>query len=247
MDDLVNLMRLIDLNSEIISEGHYLEMCNSIKNVHETISQLNSKYDSESESDDDTQNFYTLERRNGSNTILEPFTPPIPFLAERSRYYEDDNNEENTLFANPEEREELMNYMNSIMPYNSYTEMTNELRTLEVEQNEYNISYMKRLDERIVRIQRTINKTKTRQRITATVRKEAVKRRAQELGIRLSRYTLGNLLDKGHNVGNEREFYKAYLDDYNQETVNKLRGLNTELLQIIGEREIIRLEINEFH
>ena len=25
MDDLVNLMRLIDLNSEIISEGHYLE------------------------------------------------------------------------------------------------------------------------------------------------------------------------------------------------------------------------------
>ena len=82
MDDLVNLMRLIDLNSEIISEGHYLEMCNSIKNVHETISQLNSKYDSESESDDDTQNFYTLERRNDSNTILEPFTPPIPFLAD---------------------------------------------------------------------------------------------------------------------------------------------------------------------
>lgn len=31
MEDLTNLMRLIDLNSTNISEGHYLEMCNSIK------------------------------------------------------------------------------------------------------------------------------------------------------------------------------------------------------------------------
>ena len=41
MEDLTNLMRLIDLNSTNISEGHYLEMCNSIKKIHDIISPSN--------------------------------------------------------------------------------------------------------------------------------------------------------------------------------------------------------------
>ena len=51
MDELTNLMRLIDLNSEIIPEGNYLEMCNSIKKVHESLSNPNSNSDSESDDD----------------------------------------------------------------------------------------------------------------------------------------------------------------------------------------------------
>ena len=60
MDELTNLMRLIDLNSEIIPEGHYLEMCNSMKKVHESLSNVNSSCDSESE-DDVIENFFMRE------------------------------------------------------------------------------------------------------------------------------------------------------------------------------------------
>ena len=52
MDELTNLMRLIDLNSEVIPEGNYLEMCNSIKKVHDTMSRSNSNDDSESDDDE---------------------------------------------------------------------------------------------------------------------------------------------------------------------------------------------------
>ena len=60
MDELTNLMRLIDLNSEIIPEGHYLEMCNSMKKVHETLSNVNSSCDSDSD-EDGIENFIMRE------------------------------------------------------------------------------------------------------------------------------------------------------------------------------------------
>lgn len=37
MENLTHLMSLIDANSEKLSEGDYLEMCNTIKNVHKHI------------------------------------------------------------------------------------------------------------------------------------------------------------------------------------------------------------------
>ena len=49
-----------------------------------------------------------------------------------------------------------------------------------------------------------IEKLKHRRNVTNFVRQEAVKRRARELGIRLSRYTVGSLLDSGHDVGDVR-------------------------------------------
>ena len=36
MENLTHLMQLIDANSDKLSEGVYLDMCNSIKEVHET-------------------------------------------------------------------------------------------------------------------------------------------------------------------------------------------------------------------
>lgn len=37
MDDLVALMQLIDLNSKVLPEGSYLEMCNRMKNIYGNI------------------------------------------------------------------------------------------------------------------------------------------------------------------------------------------------------------------
>ena len=53
---------------------------------------------------------------------------------------------------------------------------------------------------------------KHRKNITSTVRKEAVRKAARELGITLRRYTIGALLDAGHNVGDEKPFYKSYIN-----------------------------------
>ena len=63
--------------------------------------------------------------------------------------------------------------------------------------------------------------------------------------MRLPRYTIGALLDKGHNVGNEREFYKTYLDEYNDEVVNKLSELNDDLVGFLREKDCILAEMNE--
>lgn len=37
MENLTRLMQLIDANSEKISDGDYLEMCNTIKSVHDSV------------------------------------------------------------------------------------------------------------------------------------------------------------------------------------------------------------------
>ena len=213
MDELTNLMRLIDLNSEIIPEGHYLEMCNSMKKVHETLSNVNSSCDSDSD-EDGIENFIMREvMRDGT------IEPPVPFSTEnrnRNRYYEENDDDDVVLTADADEREQLLNYVNSlIVPPINVPRMSDEIDRLQSVNREFDEAELRRLDERILQIRRTIRNTKPRQRITANVRKEAVKKRAQELGIRLPRYTIGNLLDKGHNVGNEREFYKSYLDGYN--------------------------------
>jgi len=43
MENLTHLMSLIDANSEKLSEGDYLEMCNTIKNVHKHIQIYNKE------------------------------------------------------------------------------------------------------------------------------------------------------------------------------------------------------------
>tara|TARA_B100001113_G_scaffold167861_1_gene137364 strand:- start:1890 stop:2630 length:741 start_codon:yes stop_codon:yes gene_type:complete len=242
MDELINLMRLIDLNSEIIPEGHYLEMCNSMKKVHESLSNVNSSCDSESE-DDVIENFFMREIMR-DNTI----EPPVPFSTEnrnRNRYYEENDDDDLVLTADADEREQLLNYVNSlIVPPINVPRMSDEIDRLQSVNREFDEAELRRLDERIIQTQRTIRNTKPRQRITANVRKEAVKKRAQELGIRLPRYTIGNLLDKGHNVGNEREFYKSYLGEYNEEIEHKLKDLNDDLIGLLRDKDTLLDEMN---
>tara|TARA_R100000742_G_C4279380_1_gene103772 strand:- start:5365 stop:6105 length:741 start_codon:yes stop_codon:yes gene_type:complete len=242
MDELINLMRLIDLNSEIIPEGHYLEMCNSMKKVHESLSNVNSSCDSESE-DDVIENFFMREIMR-DNTI----EPPVPFATEgrnRNRYYEENDDDDLVLTADADEREQLLNYVNSIIvPPINVPRMSDEIDRLQSVNREFDEAELRRLDERIIQTQRTIRNTKPRQRITANVRKEAVKKRAQELGIRLPRYTIGNLLDKGHNVGNEREFYKSYLGEYNEEIEHKLKDLNDDLIGLLRDKDTLLDEMN---
>lgn len=242
MDELINLMRLIDLNSEIIPEGHYLEMCNSMKKVHESLSNVNSSCDSESE-DDVIENFFMREVMR-DNTI----EPPVPFSTEnrnRNRYYEENDDDDLVLTADADEREQLLNYVNSlIVPPINVPRMSDEIDRLQSVNREFDEAELRRLDERIIQTQRTIRNTKPRQRITANVRKEAVKKRAQELGIRLPRYTIGNLLDKGHNVGNEREFYKSYLGEYNEEIEHKLKDLNDDLIGLLRDKDTLLDEMN---
>ena len=242
MDELINLMRLIDLNSEIIPEGHYLEMCNSMKKVHESLSNVNSSCDSESE-DDIIENFFMREVMR-DNTI----EPPVPFSTEnrnRNRYYEENDDDDLVLTADADEREQLLNYVNSlIVPPINVPRMSDEIDRLQSVNREFDEAELRRLDERIIQTQRTIRNTKPRQRITANVRKEAAKKRAQELGIRLPRYTIGNLLDKGHNVGNEREFYKSYLGEYNEEIEHKLKDLNDDLIGLLRDKDTLLDEVN---
>ena len=73
MEELTNLMRLIDLNSMVIPEGKYLEMCNSIKKVHESISRTDSNNDSETDEDEEfiLRNIMTDDTRG----IPVPFSP----------------------------------------------------------------------------------------------------------------------------------------------------------------------------
>ena len=85
---------------------------------------------------------------------------------------------------------------------------------------------------------------KIRQRITENVRKMAVQKRARELGIRLHRNTIGALLDKGHNVGNARVFYKQFLDEYNEEIEYKRRELTDDLEGLLRDKDALLEQLN---
>jgi len=73
---------------------------------------------------------------------------------------------------------------------------------------------------------------KIKQRVTAAVRKDAVRERAQQLGIRLREYTMDELRAKGHNVADERSFYKGYLERQNLLTRDIMTDLKDEIEEI---------------
>lgn len=268
MDELTNLMRLIDLNSKIIPEGDYLEMCNSIKKVHECVSRPNSNYDS------DDENTFHLRVTMRDDT----FGIPTPFSTEnrqrhRRRYYEDDSEEDEVvqmdvdlptadadeldeLLARPDESltfEDRFNLVHSVLPYlrvpredvNGDTSFGNDIERLQRRQREYDEAELRRIDDRILETETMIRKTKPRQRITNIVKRDAVRKYASDMGIRLYRYTIGGLIDKGYDVGNEREFYKNYLNSYNEEVEYKLRDLNEELFNLCRDRDSLLEEMND--
>ena len=267
MDELTNLMRLIDLNSKIIPEGDYLEMCNSIKKVHECVSRSSSNYDSE-----DDENTFHLRVNMRDDT----FDIPAPFSTEtrhRRRYYEDDSDDDEVvqmdhdlptadadeldeLLARPDESltfEDRFNLVHSVLPYlrvpredvNGDTSFESDIERVQRRQREYDEAELRRIDDRILETETMIRKTKPRQRITNIVKRDAVRKYASDMGIRLHRYTIGGLIDKGYNIGNEREFYKNYLKSYNEEIEHKLRDLNDELFDLCRDRDSLLEEMND--
>lgn len=259
MEALTSLMSKIDLNSKVISEGDYLEMCNSIKEVHKVLKYCPANINDYSSSDDEDFNIVP---------VISPVTPPFSTVDRRNnrnRYYEEDDlanadadddadadaDDDNVITTDPAEREELLNYINSVrlhendvvrrvLPrlvipnetmYDERGPFINELSQEEPrgEFDAYMQEELDKLSEEITTKLKERDKLKPRQRITAVVRKEAVKRRAGELGFRLSRYTVGALLDKGHDVGDVRNFYRSYLEDYNYEIECRINDLDDEL------------------
>lgn len=78
---------------------------------------------------------------------------------------------------------------------------------------------------------------KIKQRVTAAVRKDAVRERAQQLGIRLREFTLEELRAKGHTVSNERSFYRSYIDRSNLITQGVILDIQDEIVEINAYRE----------
>jgi uncharacterized coiled-coil protein SlyX len=98
-------------------------------------------------------------------------------------------------------------------------------------------TYIREYDQKIRRIQSRLRYLKIKQRITAGVRKDAVRERAQQLGFRLREFTIEELRAKGHNVPDERSFYKNYLERQNLITRDVINDLNDELARLAHARD----------
>lgn len=98
-------------------------------------------------------------------------------------------------------------------------------------------TYIREYDQKIRRIHSRLRYLKIKQRITAGVRKDAVRERAQQLGFRLREFTIEELRAKGHHVPDERSFYKNYLERQNLITRDIINDLNDELARLTRARD----------
>jgi hypothetical protein len=88
---------------------------------------------------------------------------------------------------------------------------------------------------------------KIKQRVTAGVRKDAVRERAQQLGIRLREFTLEELRAKGHTVSDERSFYRSYIDRSNLITQGVILDIQDEITEINAYREEQKIRYREIY
>ena len=88
---------------------------------------------------------------------------------------------------------------------------------------------MTRSTQEIRRRESRLRYLKIKQRVTAAVRRDAVRERAQQLGIRLREYTMEELRAKGHNVPDERSFYRGYLERQNLLTRDIITDLKDDI------------------
>ena len=98
-------------------------------------------------------------------------------------------------------------------------------------------TYIREYDQKIRRIHSRLRYLKIKQRITAGVRKDAVRERAQQLGFRLREFTIEELRAKGHHVPDERSFYKNYLERQNLITRDVISDLNDDLTELTRARD----------
>ena len=225
MEALTTLMQTLDLNSKIISEGDYLKMCDSIKKIHEHI----KNYETDSESDEE-------EFRIRRVDIPIPFSP-IPGLPPLG-----DNLEDLTIYDTvPLPQSRRGDYVHPELPEILTPPPVHEsLRDRELEDELMEVNRL------IHETSKNMEKLKYRRNITNIVRQEAVKRRARELGIRLPRYTIGSLLDAGHDVGDARIFFKEYLEDYNDDIDRKYNELEDVMKELEQDKTAIIDELINF-
>ena len=225
MDALTSLMQTLDLNSKIISEGDYLKMCDSIKKIHDYI-----KYETDSESDDEEE--FRIRRVD----IPIPFSP-MPRLPPFG-----DNLDDLTIYDTvtpPQSRRG--DYVHPDLPeIQTPPPVPEQLRDYELEDELMEVNRL------IHETFKKMEKLKHRRNVTNFVRQEAVKRRARELGIRLPRYTVGSLLDSGHDVGNVRMFFKDYLEDYNDDIDRQHEELSETLKELEYDKTVIIDELINF-
>lgn len=94
---------------------------------------------------------------------------------------------------------------------------------------------MSRTSSEIKRIESRLKCLKIKQRITEQIRMDAVRERAQQIGVRIRIYTMEELRAHGHDVPNERNFYRSYMDRQNAITRDIMRDLQVQL-PILNER-----------
>ena len=99
------------------------------------------------------------------------------------------------------------------------------------------VNFIREYEEEIKRVQSRLRYLKIKQRITAGVRKDAVRERAQQLGFRLREFTIEELRAKGHHVPDERSFYKNYLERQNLITRDVINDLNDDLTELTRARD----------
>jgi hypothetical protein len=99
------------------------------------------------------------------------------------------------------------------------------------------VNFIREYEDEIKRVQSRLRYLKIKQRITAGVRKDAVRERAQQLGFRLRTFTIEELRAKGHHVPDERSFYKNYLERQNLITRDVIHDLNDDLIELIQARD----------
>jgi hypothetical protein len=221
MEALTSLMQTLDLNSKIISEGDYLKMCDSIKKIHDYI-----KYESESESEDEEE--FRIRRVD----IPIPFSP-VPRLPPFG-----DNLDDLTIYdTTPPPTSRRGDFVHVDLPpiQTPPPVPDRELEEQLMETNKLIYETLKKME-----------KLKHRRNVTNVVRQEAVKRRAQELGIRLRNYTVHALFDAGHDVGDRRLFFRNYLEDYNDDIDRQYEELSVVLKELEQEKTIIIDELINF-
>ncbi len=76
-----------------------------------------------------------------------------------------------------------------------------------------------------------------KKRVTAGVRESAVRERCHQLGIRIREYTIDELRARGHQIPDERSFYRDYMDRVNQRTQALMNDLNGRIREMNEETD----------
>jgi len=110
-----------------------------------------------------------------------------------------------------------------------------------------NIQHMRDTVNEKRRIESRLKYLKLRQRVTASVRQDAVRERARQLGLRLRCLTVEELSERGHVIQDARSFYKSYMDRQNDITRDLMNDLRRQLFTLNIRHEDLYRRYNELN